>query len=196
MVAELETLRAEALARPADVADARAVFAAAERDRSRAWPDRHLCAQRHSHFLRAVADMTTKEFRRVTEVTYLGYVHHAGSAMLHATAQLRRRRAGGLCACLSQHPAPGRYCGASRPYAAARIRCAPSFAMMAAASGELLHTARVRRSAPARLGTTSSRTCNPQVTTGLESPAEIASKRRGQKSKKRRETRRLRASQP
>ena len=80
----------QALALPADTADAAAVFAAADRAAAElggidTWVN---CAM--ATVFAPVQAMTPEEFRRVTEVTYLGYVHGTLAALHH----MRPRNAG------------------------------------------------------------------------------------------------------
>jgi NAD(P)-dependent dehydrogenase (short-subunit alcohol dehydrogenase family) len=87
MRADIERLGAPALALPADVAIADAVSAAADRvvatwGRIDVWVN---CAMVTVYgFAR---DMTPEEYRRVTEVTYLGYVHGTLAALRHMRGQ-------------------------------------------------------------------------------------------------------------
>ncbi|WP_241671375.1 SDR family oxidoreductase [Dankookia rubra] len=80
----------QALALPADTADAAAVFAAADRAAAElggigTWVN---CAM--ATVFAPVQETTPDEFRRVTEVTYLGYVHGTLAALRH----MRPRNAG------------------------------------------------------------------------------------------------------
>ena len=73
----------QALALPTDTTDAAAVFAAADRaaaelGRIGTWVN---CAM--ATVFAPVQAMTPEEFRRVTEVTYLGYVHGTLAALRH-----------------------------------------------------------------------------------------------------------------
>ncbi len=72
-----------AIAIPCDVADAGAVFAAADRVAAELgdldlWVNNAMATM-----LAPVAEMTPEEFRRVTEVTYLGTVHGTMAALRH-----------------------------------------------------------------------------------------------------------------
>ena len=72
---EIEELGVRAVIVSADVADADAVEAAAERIEDELGPDRRLGEQRDGDRLRAaLRDTEPDEFRRATEVTYLGSV--------------------------------------------------------------------------------------------------------------------------
>jgi len=80
---EVEDMGGTALVAPADVADAQAVFAAADRIASEfgaidVWINDAMVTV-FSPFW----NMTPKEFRRVTEVTYLGFVHGTMAALRH-----------------------------------------------------------------------------------------------------------------
>jgi NAD(P)-dependent dehydrogenase (short-subunit alcohol dehydrogenase family) len=81
--AEVEQLGGKATVAAADVADAAAVFAAAERivstfGRIDIWVNNAMLT-----VFSAIWDMTPEEFRRVTEVTYLGFVHGTMAALRH-----------------------------------------------------------------------------------------------------------------
>jgi NAD(P)-dependent dehydrogenase (short-subunit alcohol dehydrogenase family) len=80
---EVERLGGEALVAPADVADANAVFAAADRivrefGAIDVWVNDAMLT-----VFSPLMQMTPEEFRRVTEVTYLGYVHGTMAALRH-----------------------------------------------------------------------------------------------------------------
>jgi short-subunit dehydrogenase len=78
---EVEKLGGEALVVPVDAADAGQVAAAAERV-EQAWGPIDIwinCAM--TTMLAPFADMTVDEFRRITEVTYLGYVYGTHEAL-------------------------------------------------------------------------------------------------------------------
>jgi NAD(P)-dependent dehydrogenase (short-subunit alcohol dehydrogenase family) len=81
--AEVGAAGGEALVLPADVADASAVFAAADRvndawGRIDIWINNAMAS-----VFSPIAEMTPEEFRRVTEVTYLGQVHGTLAALRH-----------------------------------------------------------------------------------------------------------------
>jgi NAD(P)-dependent dehydrogenase (short-subunit alcohol dehydrogenase family) len=79
--AEVEALGRRALALPVDVADAAAVERAADEIESKLGPiDVWVNDAMVSVFARFM-DTTPEEFRRVTEVTYLGYVHGTQAAL-------------------------------------------------------------------------------------------------------------------
>jgi short-subunit dehydrogenase len=87
---EVEALGVRALALPTDVADAAGVQGAADRARGEwgridTWVN---CAM--ATVFGAVRDVTPAEFARVTQVTYLGYVH----GTLAALEDMRRHNAG------------------------------------------------------------------------------------------------------
>jgi NAD(P)-dependent dehydrogenase (short-subunit alcohol dehydrogenase family) len=80
---EVEERGGTALALPLDVADADAVFAAADRFREvfgkiDVWVNDAMVT-----VFSPVSRMTPEEFRRVTEVTYLGFVHGTMAALRH-----------------------------------------------------------------------------------------------------------------
>ncbi len=74
-LAEVESLGAGGLAVPTDVADAEAVQAAAEQVERRFGPIDVWVNNAMASVFAPVAQITAAEFRRVTEVTYLGVVH-------------------------------------------------------------------------------------------------------------------------
>jgi short-subunit dehydrogenase len=77
----VEAAGGQALALPLDVADAAAVEAAADRVETELGPiDTWINAAMVTVFS-PVSEMTADEFRRVTEVTYLGYVHGTLAAL-------------------------------------------------------------------------------------------------------------------
>jgi NAD(P)-dependent dehydrogenase (short-subunit alcohol dehydrogenase family) len=89
---EVEAAGGEALALPADVADADAVMQARDRVLERwgaldAWVNGAMAT-----VVGPVWDITAEEFRRVTETTYLGYVH----GTLAALEPMRRRGRGAI----------------------------------------------------------------------------------------------------
>lgn len=102
-----------ALALPADVADAEAVFAAADRAATAlgtidVWVNNAMAT-----VFAPVSDLSPEEFRRVTEVTYLGQVHGTMAALRH----MRPRNAGTIVqvgSALSYRAIPlqSAYCGA------------------------------------------------------------------------------------
>ena len=119
--AVLEAVRAEvlaagapaALAIPCDVAEANAVFAAADRVAAELggpdlWVNNAMVTM-----LAPVSEMTPEEFRRVTEVTYLGTVHGTMAALRH----MRPRGQGtvlqvGSALAYRAIPLQSAYCGA------------------------------------------------------------------------------------
>ena len=85
--AEVEQLGGTGLVLPADVADAAAVATTADRFAERfggidVWINAAMAT-----ILAPVSDTTPEEFRRVTEVTYLGQVHGAMAALRHMRRQ-------------------------------------------------------------------------------------------------------------
>ncbi len=79
--AEVEALGGTALALPLDVADADAVEAAAERVERELGPIDVWINNAMVSVYSPIKQMTAAEFRRVTEVTYLGYVHGTLAAL-------------------------------------------------------------------------------------------------------------------
>ncbi|HTZ78181.1 MAG TPA: SDR family oxidoreductase [Stellaceae bacterium] len=110
---ELDDLGAETAIQAVDVADAPAVFAAAEAlERSLGKIDIWINDAMETVFS-PVADMTPEEFRRVTEVTYLGFVHGTMAAL----KSMRPRRRGriiqiGSALAYRGIPLQSAYCGA------------------------------------------------------------------------------------
>ena len=110
---EIEAHGAEFAIFPADVADAEAVFEAANRVVGRwgaidAWINNAMVS-----LFAPIAQTTPEEFRRVTEATYLGYVHGTMAALRH----MRPRNAGTIVqvgSALSYRAIPlqAAYCGA------------------------------------------------------------------------------------
>jgi NAD(P)-dependent dehydrogenase (short-subunit alcohol dehydrogenase family) len=110
---EVEQVGGRALTYSTDVADADAVFAAAD-DVVRQWGaiDVWINNAMVTTFS-AVSEMTPAEFRRVTEVTYLGYVFGTMAALIH----MRERNAGtivqvGSALSYRSIPLQSAYCGA------------------------------------------------------------------------------------
>jgi NAD(P)-dependent dehydrogenase (short-subunit alcohol dehydrogenase family) len=110
---ELQSLGAEAAVEAVDVADANAVILAAERLEQRLGKiDIWINDAMETVFSR-VSDMTPEEFRRVTEVTYLGCVHGTMAAL----KSMRPRRRGriiqmGSALAYRGIPLQSAYCGA------------------------------------------------------------------------------------
>ncbi|MFH5926691.1 SDR family oxidoreductase [Roseomonas xinghualingensis] len=110
---EIRAIGSEALPLPCDVADAEAVFkAAAEAERIFGHIDAWVNCAMVTIFA-PVRDMSAEEFRRVTEVTYLGYVHGTMAALRH----MRRADAGtilqvGSALAYRSIPLQSAYCGA------------------------------------------------------------------------------------
>jgi NADP-dependent 3-hydroxy acid dehydrogenase YdfG len=110
---DIEALGAEAAAAAADVADASAVFAAADALEARLGPVDVWVNDAMETVFSKVADMTPAEFRRVTEVTYLGFVHGTMAAL----KSMRPRRHGriiqmGSALAYRGIPLQSAYCGA------------------------------------------------------------------------------------
>jgi NAD(P)-dependent dehydrogenase (short-subunit alcohol dehydrogenase family) len=80
---EVEQMGGTALAVPTDVADPEAVFAAAERVAERFGAIDIWINDAMVTVFSPVWEMTPEEFRRVTEVTYLGFVHGTMAALRH-----------------------------------------------------------------------------------------------------------------
>ena len=78
---EVEELGGRALAIPTDVADPEAVEAAAERTEGELGPIDIWVNNAMTSVFAEVTDVTAAEFRRVTEVNYLGFVHGTLSAL-------------------------------------------------------------------------------------------------------------------
>jgi short-subunit dehydrogenase len=110
---EIERAGGRGLALPADVADAQAVEAAADRAAAEfggidVWVN---CAM--AGLFSPLSEMTAAEFHRVTEVTYLGYVHGTMAALKH----MRPRNRGtivqvGSALAYRAIPLQSAYCGA------------------------------------------------------------------------------------
>jgi NAD(P)-dependent dehydrogenase (short-subunit alcohol dehydrogenase family) len=79
--AEVEALGGKALVLPLDVADAAAVDAAAERVEETLGPIDVWVNNAMVSVFAPIIETTAEEFRRVTEVTYLGYVHGTIAAL-------------------------------------------------------------------------------------------------------------------
>jgi len=78
---DVEALGGEAIALPTDVADADAVEAAAAAVEERFGPIDVWVNNAMASVFSTVAEMKAEEYRRVTDVTYLGYVHGTLSAL-------------------------------------------------------------------------------------------------------------------
>lgn len=81
--AEIEAAGGEALCLALDVADAEAVLAAAQQCEDRLGPIGIWINNAMATVVGRVVDTAPEEFRRVTEVTYLGYVHGTIAALRH-----------------------------------------------------------------------------------------------------------------
>lgn len=87
--AEAERLGATAAAFPLDVADAEAVFSAAREIESRLGPIDIWINNAMVTVFSKLWDLDPEEFRRVTEVTYFGYVYGTMAALQHMRARDR-----------------------------------------------------------------------------------------------------------
>lgn len=110
---EIVGLGGRAAVFPVDVADSEAVLAAAEAIRGVLGPIDIWINNAMVTVFSTVADMTPAEFRRVTEVTYLGVVHGTMAALRH----MRPRNAGtivqiGSMLAYRGIPLQSAYCGA------------------------------------------------------------------------------------
>lgn len=113
LVQEIERAGGRALALPADVADAQAVEAAASRCEAELGPIAVWVNNAMATVYAPVAELEADEVRRVTEVTYLGYVH----GTLAALRRMRTRNAGvvvqvGSALAYRAIPLQAAYCGA------------------------------------------------------------------------------------
>jgi short-subunit dehydrogenase len=81
--AEVERLGGTAFATPVDVADATAMFAAADALANELGPIEVWINSAMLTVFSPLVQMTPEEFRRVTEVTYLGFVHGTMAALRH-----------------------------------------------------------------------------------------------------------------
>jgi short-subunit dehydrogenase len=110
---ELQGRSAQVEFEAVDVADAQALFAAAERLQQRLGPVDIWINDAMETVFSMVADITPDEFRRVTEVTYLGFVYGTMAAL----ASMRRRGRGriiqiGSALAYRGIPLQSAYCGA------------------------------------------------------------------------------------
>jgi len=80
---EVESAGGRALMLPVDVADAAAVEAAADRVERELGPINIWVNDAMTSVFSPIREMTADEFRRVTEVTYLGYVYGSLAALKH-----------------------------------------------------------------------------------------------------------------
>jgi len=110
---DIDALGGRAIAAPADVADADAVLAAAERVAAAFGPIDVWVNAAMATVFSPLSEMSADEFRRVTEVTYLGYVHGTMAAL----RQMRPRGRGtivqvGSALAYRGIPLQSAYCGA------------------------------------------------------------------------------------
>jgi NADP-dependent 3-hydroxy acid dehydrogenase YdfG len=124
---EAEKRGGTALVVPADVADANAVFEAADViARERGGIDIWINDAMVTVFA-PVWETTPEEFRRVTEVTYLGMVHGTMAALRHMRARNRGTIVQvGSALAYRGIPLQAAYCGASMRCAASPNRYAPN----------------------------------------------------------------------
>jgi NAD(P)-dependent dehydrogenase (short-subunit alcohol dehydrogenase family) len=111
--AEIESFGGEAFVAAADVADGQAVFDAADAIAGALGPIDVWVNDAMVTVYAPVAETTPEEFRRVTEVTYLGFVHGTMAALRH----MRRRNRGtivqvGSSLAYRGIPLQAAYCGA------------------------------------------------------------------------------------
>ncbi len=110
---EIRAVGGEAFVLPLDVGDARAVDAASDEVVARWGPIDVWINNAMLSVFSPVSEMKAEEYRRVTEVTYLGYVHGTLSALKH----MRPRNAGmivqiGSALAYRSVPLQSAYCGA------------------------------------------------------------------------------------
>ncbi len=110
---ELQAFSDDIAIEAVDVADAGAVFAAAERIEAQLGPVDIWINNAMETVFSTVADISPEEFRRVTEVTYLGFVHGTMAAL----KSMRPRRHGhiiqiGSALAYRGIPLQSAYCGA------------------------------------------------------------------------------------
>jgi short-subunit dehydrogenase len=111
--AEVEAEGGRALAIPTDVADAAQVEAAAEQAEAELGPIDVWANVAMTTVFGWFADVTAAEFRRATEVTYLGTVHGTMSALARMRARDRGRIANvGSALAFRAIPLQSAYCGA------------------------------------------------------------------------------------
>ena len=110
---EIESFGTQAATAAADVADADALFAAAETIENELGPVEVWINDAMETVFSTVADITPQEFRRVTEVTYLGFVHGTMAA-LRSMRPRRRGRIVQIGSALAYRgiPLQSAYCGA------------------------------------------------------------------------------------
>lgn len=110
---EVVSAGGSALAVAADVADAQALFAAADRISHELGPIAVWVNDAMATVFSPVCEITPEEFRRVTDVTYLGFVHGTMAALRH----MRPRNSGiivqvGSALAYRGIPLQAAYCGA------------------------------------------------------------------------------------
>ncbi|MET0312807.1 MAG: SDR family oxidoreductase [Hansschlegelia sp.] len=110
---EIESVGVQAIAVPADVADADAVLQAAERIEREFGPIAVWINNAMVTVISPFAAMTPDEYRRVTEVTYLGVVHGTMAALKHMKPRNRGRVVQiGSALAYRGLPLQSAYCGA------------------------------------------------------------------------------------
>jgi NAD(P)-dependent dehydrogenase (short-subunit alcohol dehydrogenase family) len=150
---EVEKEGGRGLALPVDVADAAAVFVAAEQAEAALGPIEIWINDAMLTVFSPFHEMSADEYRRVTEVTYLGFVHGTMAALRH----MRPRKRGiiiqiGSSLAYRGIPLQSAYCGAKHA-----IRGFTEFSARRASSrwqpGQARrHRASCRKHAPVRLG--------------------------------------------
>ena len=126
-VEEVERAGGQALAVPADVADFDAVDRAAAQAEDRFGPIDVWVNDAFASVFAPFWEIAPEEYRRVTEVTYLGFVHGTMAAL----ARMRPRNRGtivqvGSALGLRAIPLQSAYCGPNTPSRDLRTRSAPS----------------------------------------------------------------------
>ena len=144
---DVESAGGTALAMPTDVADARQVEAAADRVEAELGPIDVWVNVAFTSVFAPFHSISAAEFRRVTEVTYLGYVHGTMAAL----SRMRRGAAGtivqvGSALGYRSIPLQSAYCGAKHASTASPSRCAPSCCTSTATSAS--PSSRCLRSTP------------------------------------------------
>jgi NAD(P)-dependent dehydrogenase (short-subunit alcohol dehydrogenase family) len=127
---EIERRGGKAVVAAADVADADAVFAAADKVAQQLGPIEVWVNDAMVTVFSPVWDTTPAEFRRVTEVTYLGAVHGTMAALRH----MRPRNQGTIIQIgwrwrIAAFPCNPPIAVPNMPFAASPTRCAPSLSM-------------------------------------------------------------------
>jgi len=126
-VKDVEQAGGKALAIPTDVADYAQVEAAAERIEAELGPIDVWINVAFTSVFAPFHEIKPEEFRRVTEVSYLGFVY----GTMVALSRMRPRNRGTIVQCGSalggrSIPLQSAYCGAKHAINASPSRCAPS----------------------------------------------------------------------